>query len=97
MEVLRKVEMFVATSRRYVVRQSPSGRKVDCMLCGEVMVTAEQAAVMLGVNQRRLFQIIEAGGLHYAETASAAMMICLTSFAGFLDSDLVPAASAAGE
>ncbi len=97
MEVVTKIEMFLATRRRYVVHRSPTGRLLNCTQCGQPMVTAEQAAATLGINQRRLFQIIEAGGLHYAETPGMAMMICLTSLANFLDSDSKPAASAVGE
>jgi hypothetical protein len=73
MEIKRKFEMSVATNRRYVIRQSKSGRQIPCAECGAPMLTAEQAAVLLGIKQRRIFRIIETGAAHFAETDAGAV------------------------
>lgn len=80
MEIKRKFEILVATNRRYVIHQSAAaGRQTACTECGAPVVTAEQAAKILGITQRRIFQIVETGAAHYAESESGAAAICLTS------------------
>ena len=44
-----------------------------------------QAAVVLGVKQSRIFQIIETGAAHFTEAEAGALMICLNSIAAVLD------------
>ncbi len=85
MEIRRKIEMLVATNRRYVIRQSAPGRPTACAECGEPMLMTEQAAGFFGVKQRRIFQIIENEVAHYTEIEAGAVMICLTSLAEVLD------------
>ncbi len=87
MEIKRKFEMLVATNRRYTIRQSPSVRQIACLECGEPMLTIEQAAGLLGIRQRQIFQIIEADAAHFTETEAGALMICLNSLAAVLDCD----------
>ena len=43
------------------------------------MVAAEHAAKMLGLNQRRIFQIIETGMVHFSETDTGTTFICIAS------------------
>lgn len=43
------------------------------------MVTAEKAGKVIGVNQRRVFQIIEAGTVHFTETEGGTTLICIAS------------------
>jgi len=87
MEIKRKIEMVVATNSRYIIRQSPSGRQIACAECGYPMLTAEQAANIFGITQRRIFQIIETAGAHYTELEAGAVMVCLTSLAAVLDGE----------
>lgn len=87
MEIKRKFEMTVATNRRYVIRQSASGGKTVCAKCGEPMLAIAQAAVLLGITQRNLFQIIEAGAAHFTEAEAGALLICLSSLAAVLDGE----------
>ena len=80
MEIKRKFEILVATNRRYVIRQSAAAdRQTACAECGAPVVTVEQAAKILGITQRRIFQIVETGAAHYAESESGRAAICLTS------------------
>ncbi len=85
MEIKRKFEMLVATNRRYIIRQSASGRQITCAECGEPMLTTEQAAGIFGIKQRRIFQIIENEAAHFTETKVGAVMICITSLAKILN------------
>ncbi len=87
MEIKRKFEMLVATNRRYIIRQSPSGRQLACAECGEPMLRVEQAAGLFDIKQRRIFQIIETETAHFTETAAGAAMICLSSLAAALDGE----------
>ena len=87
MKIKRKFEMLVATNRRYIIRQSPSGEQIACAECGEPMLRVEQAAGFFGVKQRRIFQIIETEAVHFTEIESSAAMICLPSLAAVLDGE----------
>lgn len=81
MEIKRKFEYLVATKRRYIIHQTSSDNQTVCSECGELMMTAERAAVLLNIKQRRIFQIIETGAVHYTEGEAGAVMICLNSLA----------------
>lgn len=93
MEIKRKFEMLVATNRRYVIRQSASAKQIVCAKCGEPMLTAEQAANLFGIKQRRIFHFIETEATHFTEIEAGAVIICITSLAEFLDGEqtLTPA------
>ncbi len=93
MKTKRKFEMLVATSRRYTIRQSAFGNQIKCAECCEPMLTTEEIAVLFGVKQRRIFQIIETKAAHFTETNTGVMMICLTSLAAVLTGEetLTPA------
>lgn len=51
------------------------------------MLKTEQAAGFFGINQRRIFQIIETEAAHFIETEAGAAMICLTSLTAALDDE----------
>jgi len=87
MEIKRKFEWQIVTNRRYVIRRSAAEKQIVCAACGEPMLTAEQAANMFGITQRRIFQAIETDATHFAETAAGATMICLKSLAKFLNQE----------
>ncbi|HRI02856.1 MAG TPA: hypothetical protein PLL77_03850 [Pyrinomonadaceae bacterium] len=82
MEIKRKIEIFTATNRRFVVRRNKPAHDIACVSCGTTMVTAEQAAEIFGISQRSVFQFVETGRVHFTElTEGGAAMICITSFA----------------
>ncbi|HRH46055.1 MAG TPA: hypothetical protein PKY82_30710 [Pyrinomonadaceae bacterium] len=85
MEIKRKFEMLVATKRRFIIRQLPLVKHTVCTECGDPMLTITQSANLLGINQRRIFQIIETGAAHFTETEAGALMICPSSLAAILD------------
>lgn len=88
MKIKRKFEVLVSTNRRFIIRQSRGVDRQACAECGEPMLATEQAAVFFGIKQRRIFQIIEAEAAHFFETDAGAAVICLSSLATVLDSDL---------
>ncbi len=82
MEIKRKIEIFTATNRRFVVRRNKPERDIVCTDCGTTMVTAEQAAEIFGISQRSVFQFVETGTVHFTELAEGgAALICVASFA----------------
>ncbi len=81
MEIKRKIEFFAATNRRFVVRQ-PAERQTYCEKCGNAMLRADQVATMFNISQRKVFQIIEGGSVHFTELAEGGTaLICVASFA----------------
>jgi hypothetical protein len=85
MEIKRNFEELVVTKRRFVIRQTPSDKQTACAECGEPMLAIAQAAVLFGIKQSRIFQIVETGAAHFTEAEAGALMICLTSLLAVLD------------
>jgi phage FluMu protein Com len=61
MKIKRTIEISVEKTRRFVVRQPEADAAIRCSSCGELMLTAEMAAVLLGVKCRRVYQLVETG------------------------------------
>jgi hypothetical protein len=82
MEFKRTTEIFVETNRRFVIRQAEeSAQQIACPNCAEPMLAPEQIVQILGISQRRIFQLVETGAAHFVETNTGAMMICPSSVA----------------
>lgn len=45
------------------------------------MLTIAQAAVLMGIKQSRIFQIVDTGATHFNEAEAGVLMICLPSLA----------------
>lgn len=88
MEIKRKLNMSVVTNRRFIIRQIKDTNKVFCKICGEPMLTAEQAAELLDIKQRLIFQMIEMEKLHFIEIKPQAVMVCLASLSAILTQDI---------
>lgn len=84
MEIKRTTEIFVETKRRFIVRGTETGELRICPACGETMLAAEQAAALLEINCRTIFQIIERGATHFVENPTGATLVCPTSLAAAL-------------
>ena len=52
------------------------------------MLTIAQAAVLLGIKQSRIFQILETDSAHFTEAEAGALMICLSSLAAVLNYEI---------
>jgi excisionase family DNA binding protein len=46
------------------------------------MITPDEAAALCEVSTRTIYQWLESGELHFTETASEGLFICLSSLAG---------------
>jgi formate hydrogenlyase subunit 4 len=84
-EIKRNFEELTITKRRFVIHQTPSVRQTTCAECGEPMLAIAQAAVLLGIKQSQIFQIVETGAAHFNEAEAGVLMICLPSLARALD------------
>ena len=87
MEIKRRYEKLSMTKRRFVICQTPSVKQMTCAECGEPRLAIAQAAVLLGIKQSRIFQIVETGAAHFTEIEAGAVMICLSSLAIILDGE----------
>ena len=85
MEIKRKTEIFVETSRRFVIHGPEKAEQVVCSQCGEPMLAAEQAAALLDVGRRTIYQTIENGTSHFFETEKGVLMVCPNSLAEYLE------------
>jgi hypothetical protein len=81
MEIKRTTQIVVETERRYVVRQQAHTEPVICSSCNEVMLSAEQAAVVFDLSTRTVYQLVEKGTTHFVETETGALFVCLRSLA----------------
>jgi len=79
MEIKRSIEISVEKTRRFVIRQPEADETLLCPVCGELMLTAEAAAVLFRVKCRLVYQIIEADAAHFLETETGAMFVCPSS------------------
>jgi predicted RNA-binding Zn-ribbon protein involved in translation (DUF1610 family) len=53
MEIKRRTEILIETSRQIVVGDSESSEHFTCPQCGNQMVTAEHAAILLAEPKRK--------------------------------------------
>jgi hypothetical protein len=81
MEIKRTTQVVVETERRYVVHQPEHTETVICSSCSEVMLAAEQAALVLDLSNRTVYQLVEKGTAHFVETETGALFVCLRSLA----------------
>ena len=80
--IKRKRKITVETIQNVTV-SSPSGAPpaVWCHVCGDQvgMVTADHAAAMIGVKSRTIYQCVESGQIHFADTPEGLLLVCVKS------------------
>ena len=80
---VRRTKIVVETQRLLVVR---SGRGAECWCegCGAAvrMLGLDEAAVVADRSQREIVRRIEAGSLHFRESAGGRLLICPNSLLG---------------
>jgi len=80
--IKKKREITVETTQQFVISSRPQGPAGNwCHVCGDQvgMVSTEQAAVMIGVSSRTIYQCVESGQIHFADTPEGLLLICLKS------------------
>lgn len=83
-EIKRRTEILIETTRQIVVRDSGSSERFTCPQCGETMLAAEHAALVFGSRRRAAYQFIERQNAHFVETEAGAVMLCLPSLTAIL-------------
>lgn len=79
MEIKRATEIYIETTRRFVIRQPETDETILCPVCGEEMMPAEMSAAFFQIKCRRVYQLVEAGAAHFVETEAGATLVCLSS------------------
>lgn len=81
MEIKRTTEIVVETERRFVVHQPEHTEQILCSKCADLMLTAEQAAAVFDISHRAIYQLVENGTAHFAETEAGVLFVCPRSLA----------------
>jgi hypothetical protein len=87
LKIRRRREITVQTTQQFVISQAEPAVKAWCPACAaEVsMVTAEQAATLIGVNTRALYRLAESGVLHFVDTSEGRLLVCVKALSGMLE------------
>ena len=67
----------------YVVRQQKNAAPEVCQQCSTTiasLVAPDEAAVITGRSTRLIYRWVEAGIIHFQETATGSLVVCLNSF-----------------
>jgi len=67
----------------YVVRQQRSAAPAACHRCPTAtasLVAPDEAAIVTGMSTRTIYRWVEAGSIHFQETADGSLPVCLNSF-----------------
>jgi hypothetical protein len=80
MAIRRRISIVAATERVVIIRPVGAARPTECHVCASqgLMLTPCEAARLLGQSQRRIYQLLETGGLHFTETETE-LLICHAS------------------
>ena len=84
MEIKRTTEIYTETNRRFVVHIPGSAERTNCPDCEtppSLMITAEHAAALFGINRRAIYRLVEAGCIHFMECESGVLLVCPDSVA----------------
>ena len=81
MEFKRATEIIIATKRRFVICQPETAEQYLCPRCDEAMLAAEQTAVVFNLSRRTVYQLVESGAAHFAETEAGLLLVCPNSLA----------------
>ena len=79
MKRIRRTQIVIENDRLLLI--SRRANQLWCGVCGTrvKMIDSSKAALLLGVTQRRIFQAVETGLIHFAETTSGDLLICCAS------------------
>ena len=80
----KTTEITVEKSEVFVVRKCSNVVVAWCEQCNEEvrMITPEQAASMNRVSTRVIYALLETGRIHFTETATGLLLVCLNSVVG---------------
>lgn len=77
----RRIEITVEKRRLIVLKRRRPSVLDWCGDCGEqvAMLTPDQAATIARVSSRTIYRRVEAGEMHYMETAEGHLLVCANS------------------
>ena len=81
MKIRKRIEMTIETEKFLTVRISTGKHCEFCETCksNAPMLTVTEAAQFAKISSRTIFQLIEAGELHFRETATNLLLVCFDS------------------
>jgi hypothetical protein len=81
MKAKRTTEITVQTDEAFVIRRGAGSPQLNCERCGAgvPMIAPEEAAVLMGVAVRAIYREVEAGRLHFQDSAFGSVVVCLGS------------------
>jgi hypothetical protein len=77
----RKIQLTIETHQLLVIKRTKDSTQGWCNECaGHVsLIKPEEAAVLASVSPRTIYAWVEAGRVHFMETAEEGLRICLNS------------------
>jgi len=77
----RITEITLETNEIFTVRQQANSVRIHCPECGSqsAMFTPCEASALFGFEIRAICREIDAGRLHFLETESGSVLICIDS------------------
>jgi excisionase family DNA binding protein len=76
MSTKRRTEIIVETERLIISRSGHLKLWCDACAVWMRMLTVDEAAILAGVSARMIYQWVETGRLHFAETPDGRLFIC---------------------
>ncbi len=80
---MKRTETIIETHEVWVIRKPAGQPPVWCPDCAArpEMLTPEEAAQLSGLSQRAIYRSIEAGSVHFLETADGRLFVCPATLA----------------
>jgi len=77
----RKAAVTIETERLLVIQRSRGSVQTWCDGCAAAvdMISVQEAAAIARASEREIFQLSEAGAIHFAETAEGRALFCVLS------------------
>jgi hypothetical protein len=87
MKKTRRTRTTVEEHELIVVRGSRQRNRVLCANCSQAaaLLMIEEAVKMSGFSARTIYRLIEAGEVHFAETAEGLTLICAATLVAQVD------------
>ena len=80
---LKSIKVAVKRRRVVIINRPFIAPQTRCVRCAKPsgMITPDEAAALCEVSTRTIYQWLELGAIHFSETASEGLLICLSSLA----------------
>jgi len=89
MKIIRRTNIIIKTKRSLTVPSKPAAEIILCPQCAELMTRTQMCANFFEVSSRVIYRLIEAGEIHYIETAVNAIYVCPLSLKNALETNPV--------